>query len=81
MSKKNWVLPNTAQEAMLTLEEISALLQFIKDLSTHPPSQESYDFTPEGYYGFYYFLSFVQDKLEECHQAIHKSSKTEREVN
>ncbi|WKZ17518.1 MAG: hypothetical protein QY310_08720 [Candidatus Jettenia sp. CY-1] len=82
MSKKNWQPPKTPQEAMMTLEEISSVLQFIKDLSVQPTSPaEEYSFSPEGYYGFYYFLGFVQDKIEECHQAIHKSSKTEREVN
>lgn len=81
MLKKNWEPPNTAQEAMMTLEEISSLLQFIKDLSTHPPCQESYDFSAEGYYGFYYFLGIIQDMIEDCHKAIHKNFKTESEVN
>lgn len=82
MSKKNWEPPNTAQEAMMTLEEISSLLQFVKDLSAQPtPPAEEYSFSPEGYYGFYYFLGFVQDKIEECHKAIHKNSKAESEVN
>lgn len=81
MDKKNWEPPNTRQDALMMLEEISSLLQFIKDLSTHPPCQDSYDFSPEGYYCLYYFLGFVQDKIEECHQAISKNSKTESEVN
>ena len=78
MSKKNWVPPNTAQEAMMTLEEISSLLQFIKDLSAQPTPPE---LSAEGYYGFYYFLGFVQDMIEDCHKAIHKNFKTESEVN
>lgn len=78
---KNWEPPNTRQDANFTLEKLSALLQFTKDLSTQQPNQESYDFTPEGYNGLYYFLSFVQDKIDECHQAIGKNSKTEKEGN
>lgn len=82
MSKKNWEPPKTAQEAMMTLEEISSLLQFIKDLSTQStPSRNEYELSAEGYYGFYYFLGFVQDMIMDCHKAIHKSSKTESEVN
>lgn len=65
----------------MTLEEISSLLQFIKDLSAQPtPPKEEYSFSAEGYYGFYYFLGFLQDMIMDCHKAIH-NSKTESEVN
>lgn len=68
MYKKNWEPPKTAQDAMLTLEELSALLQFVKDLTTQGGPSEDYEFTDQGYYGFYYFLGIVQDMLDECHR-------------
>jgi hypothetical protein len=78
---KNWETPKTAQDAMLTLEKLSALLQFVKDLTTQGGPSEEYEFTDQGYYGFYYFLGVVQDMLDECHKAIHNSFKAESEVN
>lgn len=82
MDKKNWVPLNTKQDTLMMLEEISSLLQFIKDLSTPPTSPAGeYSFSAKGYYGFYYFLDIIQDMLDNCHKAIHKNFKTEGEVN
>lgn len=81
MYKKNWEPPQTAQDAMLTLEKLSPLLQFVKDLTTQGAPSEEYEFTDEGYYGLYYFLGIVQDMTWDCHKAIHKSFKAESEVN
>lgn len=78
---KNWETPQTAQDAMSTLEKLSALLQFVKDLTTQGGPSEEYEFTDEGYYGLYYFPGFVQDITLDCHKAIHNNFKTEREVN
>lgn len=78
---KNWETPKTADDAMSTLEKLSALLQFVKDLTSQGGPSEEYEFTDDGYCGLYYFLGFVQDITMDCHEAIHNSHKAEKEGN
>ena len=73
MSKINGKPPKTADEAMIMLEDTSSLLQFIKDLCSQPtPYQDEYQFTAEGFSGFYGFLDIVQDNIQACHKAIQR---------
>ncbi len=75
MPKKNWESPQTLQNAADALENLSALLQFIKDLTAQPtPPAEQYDFSNQGYYGLYLFIGFCQDVLEDSMSCIHKNS-------
>jgi hypothetical protein len=72
---KNWESPQTLQNAADALENLSALLQFIKDLTAQPtPPAEQYDFSNQGYYGLYLFIGFCQDVLEDSMSCIHKNS-------
>ena len=72
---KNWEPPRTLQNAADTLENLSALLQFVKDLTAMPTKPaDQYDFSDQGYYGLYLFTGFVQDTLNSCMDCIHRNS-------
>jgi len=72
---KMWEPPQTLQGAADTLENLSALLQFIKDLTAMPvPPSDHCEFSDTGYFGFCLFMGIVQDTLENCMDCIHRNS-------
>jgi hypothetical protein len=72
MSKYNmWQPPQTTSDAIESLDKLSDVIQFIKDLTSQPtPPIEEYDFSKDGYSGFYFFLCFIQDVIEASSDAI-----------
>ena len=66
-----WQKPQTPGEAVDTLEKLTDVIQFITDLTAQPtlPINE-YTFSQDGYTGLFFFLSFVQDTIHDCQDAI-----------
>ncbi|MCC6325702.1 MAG: hypothetical protein IT420_08710 [Candidatus Brocadia sp.] len=82
MLKKVWEPPKKLEDVPDTMDRVSALIQFVQDLTAQPtPPVAEYNFSSHGYYGFYLFLGFVQDMVEECQKTICNSVKAEREGN
>ncbi|MDG6004978.1 MAG: hypothetical protein E3K29_03930 [Candidatus Brocadia sp.] len=76
MYKKTWEPPKTLKDVPDTMDRLSALIQFVQDLTAQPTEPiAEYNFSSHGYSGFYLFLGIVQDTIEECNKTISDSSK------
>lgn len=72
---KTWQPPQNTSDAIDTMDKLSALIQFVADLTSQPsPPINEYSFSEDGYSGLYYFLVFVQETIADCQDAIHKNS-------
>ncbi|NUO10495.1 MAG: hypothetical protein HUU08_17870 [Candidatus Brocadia sp.] len=75
MLKKIWEQPKKLDDVYETMDRLSAVLQFVQDLTAQPtPPADEYDFSSPGYYGFYLFLGFVQDTIRDCMDVINENS-------
>lgn len=74
---KIWSTPQTPSEAVTTLDQLTSLIQFVNDLTAMPsPPINEYPFSQDGFNGLYFFLSFIQDTVEDCVVAISKGGKS-----
>ena len=66
-----WQKPQTPGEAADTLDKLSDVIQFIKDLTSQPtPPIDEYDLSSDGYSGLFFFFCFIQDTIHDCQDGI-----------